>query len=453
MPRSAAKKKPLSLPAKCVLLGRLRGEAWASLANPGQTPPAGKWRRVWYAQGGRGSGKTRAGAEALAHLILTNAAGDWGCVGPTFGDARDTMVEHRRSGLLKVLGSAVLDWNRTDGQLFVANGSTVFCDGAVEGAERVQGRELRGAWCDEIGLWRIVRTRKGEAVGGVKAWQESIEFAVREYPALIVCTGTPKGKKGVVKLLLEEPPGRVVFTYPSLADNRRNVEPAVVEDWERRWGGTRLGRQELEGEVLEDVEGALWTWDLIEDHRVEADPERVERRVVVAVDPAASKSDTSDETGIVAGSTDHSGEGYVLADRSGRYTPREWAERAIGLYRSLAADRIVAEKNNGGEMVESVIRQVDPNVPVRLVWASRGKQTRAEPIAALYEQGRIHHVGTFPELETEQTSWIPGEPSPNRMDALVWAFTDLITHSAPAAHSITAQDAGNEIDDLLHREL
>lgn len=375
-------------------------------------------------------------------------------IGPTFGDARDTMVEHRRSGLLKVLGPAVANWNRSDGQLFVANGSTVYCDGAIEGAERVQGRELRAAWCDEIGLWRVVKTRKGELVGGTKAWQESIEFAVREAPALIVATGTPKGKKGVVKLLLEEPPGRVVFTYPQLADNRENLEPTVVEDWERRYGGTRLGRQELEGLVLEDVEGALWTLDLIEAGRVEADPERVERRVVVAVDPAGTKE--GDEIGIIAASKDHTGAGYVLKDRSGHYTPNEWARKAVDLYHELRADRIVGERNFGGEMVEALVRQVDPNVSYKSVWASRGKEIRAEPVSALYEQGRIHHVGTFPELEDEQVSWVPGEPSPNRMDALVWAFTDLLIDAGPSVHVVRSEDVGGVpslTHDLLDRPL
>jgi phage terminase large subunit-like protein len=435
------------------LLGRLEGDRWRRGANPGQTPPSGRWRRVWFVQGARGSGKTRTGAETLAELVLTNPPGDWAVVGPTYGDARDTMVEHRRSGLLKVLGPAVRLWNRSLGELHVANGSTIFADGANEGGERIQGKELKGAWCDEVGLWRGVKLGKqGEPTGGVKAWIESIEFAVREAPALIIATGTPKGRKGVVAILLEEPAGRVCFTHPTLEANRANLEPAVVEDWERRWGGTRLGLQELGGVILEDVAGALWTLDLIERNRVEADPERIERRVVVAIDPAGSVE--GDETGIVAASTDHTGEGYVLADRSGNYTPTGWATAAIELYRELGADRIVGERNFGGDMVESVLRQVDPNVPYKSVWASRGKQVRAEPVAALYEKGRVHHVGAFAELESELTTYVPGtgEASPNRLDALVWSFTDLLIDAA-VRPVVISQPGTGITSDLLDREL
>lgn len=368
------------------------------------------------------------------------------------------MVEHRKSGLLKVLGPNVENWNRSNGELYVANGSTIFCDGADDGAERIQGKGLRGAWCDEIGLWRVTKTRKGEEKGGLSAWQESIEFAVREAPAIIIATGTPKGKKGVVKLLLEEPAGRVVFTFPSLADNKDNIDRATYEGWLARWGGTRLGKQELEGQVLEDVEGALWQLAAIEALRIPADvpiPGLYVRRTVIAVDPAATV--TGDETGIVGAQTvkldaDQAGlmgigpgdlrlpRGLVLADRSGNYTPDGWAQAAIDLYRELRADRIVAERNNGGDMVRTIIHGIDPNVPVELVWASKGKQTRAEPVAALYEQQRIHHRGIYPELEAEQTTWVPGEESPNRMDALVWAFTDLMI-DAPGNFVVGADDA------------
>lgn len=442
-----------SLPAKLKLLAGLRASKWRSEAHPGQLPPE-TWRdggsaRVWYVQGARGSGKTRTGAETFAELILANEPGDWACIGPTFGDARDTMIEHRRSGLLKVLGSAVVQWNRSNGELFLANGAKVFCDGADDGALRIQGKELRGAWCDEIGLWKTTKTKKGESKGGMQAWQESIEFAVREAPALILCTGTPKGKKGVVKLLMDEPEGRVAFTRTRLEDNEANLAAAVVAGWRRRYSGTRLGRQELGGEVLEDVEGALWTLELIEANRLAislAEARRIHSaRCVVAVDPSIGAKETSDECGIVAvqsvgeqsdlirklaaedrATRTDAPHALVLEDRSDVYTPDGWAKAAIECYHDLRADRIVAEANQGGEMVRTVIHSVDPNVPVTLVWASVGKQPRAEPVSALYEQGRVHHVQGFEFLEAEQTSWVPGEPSPNRMDALVWGITDLL---------------------------
>lgn len=418
-----------------MLQANMRALVWRAEANPGQTPPAGEWR-VWYAQGGRGSGKTRTGSEAFAELVLTHPAGDWAAIGPTFGDSRDTMVEHRRSGLLMTLGSAVVKWNRSIGEIKLANGAWIFCDGADDGAERIQGKELRGAWCDEIGLWKKL-----------SAWTESLMFAVRDSPALILATGTPKGNKGVVKLLRAEPEGRVVFTHPSLADNRANLEPRIVEEWERLYEGTRLERQELRGEVLEDVEGALWRWSMIEDNRAEIGLSEarniIDNRCVIAVDPAITAHDDSDETGIVAVQSAPVGSDFVIAqdrnnaehflvldDRSGIYTPDEWAAYAIGAYHDLRADRIVAEANQGGEMVKTVIHSIDPDVPVTLVWASKGKQPRAEPVAGLYEQGRVHHVAAFAELETEQTTWVPGEKSPNHLDALVWGVTDLLEPGA-----------------------
>lgn len=422
-----------------MLQAKLRARRWLreTEENPGQRRPAGD-SRIWYAQGPRGSGKTRAGSEALGEAALTNPAGDWAVIGPTFGDARDTMVEHRKSGLLRVLGSAVEKWNRSNGELRLVNGAWIFCDGADDGAQRIQGKGLRGAWADEIGLWKRI-----------DAWEESLMFAVREAPAVIFATGTPKGNKGIVKLLRSEPPGTVTFTHPTLIANRKHLAPAIVEAWERRYGGTRLGKQELEGIVLEDVEGALWRWDMIEPHRLTMEVpvlrETIGNRCVVAVDPAITATDQSDETGIVTAQTipkgsmlmaewweadstirrdaDHA---VVLRDSSGIYSPTEWAKQAIKDYRELRADRIVVEANQGGEMARSVIHSVDPNVPVTLVWATQGKQPRAEPVSALYEQGRVHHAGVFPELESEQTTWVPGEPSPNHMDALVWGITDLL---------------------------
>ncbi len=377
-------------------------------------------------QGARGSGKTRTGAEVFAELILTSPPGEWGVIAPTFGDARDTCVEGE-SGLKGVLGPAVSKWNRSNGELYIANGSIVHLDGADDGALRIQGKNLRGAWCDEIGLWKKWQT----------SWEESLQFAVRVEPAKIIATGTPKGKHGIVKLLLEEAataPQDVIFSRTFLEDNERNLAPAQIASLRRRYEGTRLGHQELGGEILDEVEGALWTWKMIDEHRVGEDPVRIGHRSVVAVDPSGSKE--GDEVGIVCVATDHTQAGYVLEDRSGNYSPLDWAKAAVALYHDRRADRIVVERNFGGEMAVTLIRQVDPNVPILTVFASKGKEARAEPVAALYEQGRVHHVGVFPELESEQTSWVPGagKRSPNRLDALVWAFTDLILDLEPAIH-------------------
>jgi phage terminase large subunit-like protein len=410
------------LTAKLRLLAGLRANRWRAGANSGQAPPHPDFR-VWYGQGARGSGKTRAGAEWLSEQIFSYPPGEWGIVAPTFGDARRKCVEGP-SGLLVALGGAdgplIEKWNRSTGELFLVNGAIVYLDGADDGALRIQGENLRGLWADEIGLWK----RWDES------WNESIQFAVRLEPAQIVATGTPKGKRGIVKQLLEEKadaPDEVVVTRLRLADNERNLAPAQIASLKRRYAGTYLGRQELEGEVLEDVEGALWRYSMIDPYRVAEDPMRIGNRRVVAIDPAVTSDPLeSDETGIIACATDHTEEGYVLADRSGVMPPLEWAKTAIALYKELRADRIIGEANNGGDLIETVLRQIDPNIPYRKVWASKGKQTRAEPVAALYEQGRIRHVEALPELETEMTTWVPGERSPNRMDALVWAFHDLI---------------------------
>lgn len=398
-------------------------QRWRELARPEQLPPDGDWR-TWYIRGGRGSGKTRTGAETLASWVLENPPGDWAIIAPTYGDARDTCVEGPESGLLAVLGDAVEAWNRSLGELRVVNGARIHIDGADDGALRIQGKNLRGAWCDEVGLWRQWR----------RAWEESIAFAVRIDPARIIATGTPKGRSGIPPLLIGDP--AVPVTRMRTIDNARNLSAPMLKALRERYEGTRLGRQELEGEILDDVEGALWSWDLIEGNRIEERPEGLTdpgglSRVVVAVDPAISNSEESDETGIVVAGIDRHGEGYVLADHSLKASPKGWADRAIAAYHDEMGDRIIAEKNQGGDMVEATLHSVDPTVPVKLVWASRGKRTRAEPIAALYEQGKIHHVGAFPDLESQMTSWTPDDPdSPDRLDALVWAMTELMLGTA-----------------------
>src|SRR3990167_572643 len=337
--------------AKQRLLARLQTERWRQTARTEQLPPRGDWR-TWYLRGGRGSGKTRTGSETLAEWIRQRAfieePGDWAIVAPTFGDARDTCTEGP-SGLLQALSPLVdrhRDWNRSHGELFLPNGSRVFCDGADDGALRIQGKNLRGAWADEIGLWRQWQT----------AWNESLAFAVRLNPSLIVATGTPKTGHPLVALLLKDP--RVAKTHMRLSDNLANLHPAAVADLERRFAGTRLGRQELEGEFLEDVPGALWTRDMFEEHRVEYAPEL--SRIVVAIDPAASADPEtgSSETGVVvAGFSSYTGRYYVLADRTCMLSPHGWASQAIRAYKEFEADRVVAEKNQGGDMVSHTDRK------------------------------------------------------------------------------------------------
>jgi phage terminase large subunit-like protein len=451
------------LDAKMRLYAQARHRLWLQRLHDGQGQPpelAAGTCSVWYARGGRGSGKTRTGAETFAHWVLSNPPGDWGIVAPTFADARDKCVEGV-SGVKKVFGPLVAKWNRSIGEMHLHTGARIMIDGGDDGALRIQGENLRGAWVDEPGL----------IVDWETTWDESLSFAVRLEPALIMATGTPKGKVGLVKALIEDP--ECVETYLRLADNEPNLSAKQLRRLKRRYEGTRVGRQELYGEVLEEVEGALWTWEMIEAHRVkEALRDLILNtlsvRTVVAVDPATTATSTSDETGIVAvarvaGTADILGgppkpietpdgpitpppppdHGYVLADRSGRYSPQGWAEETIKLYHELRADRIVVERNQGGDMVVSTLHSVDPNVPISTVWASKGKEARAEPTSALYEQGRFHHVGTYPELESEQTSWVPGTgASPNHLDALVWAATDLFDPEADAPDTVIAGISG-----------
>ena len=230
-----------------------------------------------------------------------------------------------------------------------------------------------------------------------------------------------------------------MITRGSTYDNRANLAPAFLAQIIKKYEGTRLGRQELNAEILDDVPGALWNRALIEETRWPVHkpvPDLI--RIAVAIDPAASSGEEADETGIIVAGKDAGGHGYVVADQSGRYAPTDWARTAIGLYRQYKADRVVAEVNNGGDMVEATIRMVDPNVSYAKVHASRGKVMRAEPVAALYEQHRIHHVGAFPTLEDQQCGFAADFDrassgfSPHRVDALVWALTDLLVEPMPS---------------------
>lgn len=345
---------------------------------------------------------------------------------PTFGDARDVCVEGP-SGLRSALagytdGTWRKAWNRSQGQLRLANGATLFADGADDGALRVQGKNLRGAWADEVGLWKRWE----------QAWDESLAFAVRLEPGNIIATGTPKAGHGLVKRLLFGDPDLGILaaehiTKMRMIDNIGNLSQAVVVKLKARYENTTLGRQELEGEYLEEVEGALWTTALIQASRLQEAGEM--DRVVVGVDPPGGAT----EAGVVvAGATNRcicgrpGRHAYVLADYSGKGSPDQWGQSAVAALDDFEADRIIGEVNYGGDMVEKVVRSVRASVPFKAVRATRGKAVRAEPVVALYEQGRVHHIGTFGDLESEQTTWEPDASwSPNRLDALVWAVTEL----------------------------
>ena len=400
-------------------------DAWTSLARPEQLEPDGDWN-IWLILAGRGYGKTRTGAETIVGWALANPGKHWAVIAPTSGDVRSTCLEGP-SGILQALDLTVSSaaYNRTFGEVTLPNGSVIHGYSA-EKPDRVRGPNLAGAWCDEPGSWRFLET-----------WYEGLIPALRigTNPRAIV-TGTPRPTR-LIRDLTSRTDGSVHVTRGSTFDNAANLSEAALLELRRRYEGTRLGRQELYGELLTDVPGALWQLDQIEADRVTEPPHLT--RIVVAIDPAVTSNEDSDESGIVVAGIGTDGHAYVLADRSMRGTPDQWARRAVEAYHEYQADRIIGEANNGGDMIETVVRSVDPNVSYRKVTASRGKHTRAEPISALYEQHRVHHVGMLADLEDQMVSWLPEDPkSPDRMDALVWAVTELIPNAGQGAAFLEA---------------
>jgi phage terminase large subunit-like protein len=387
---------------------------WPFWARESQLAPPGAWR-VWLLLAGRGFGKTRTGAELVRARVAIGAARRVALVAPTAADARNVMVEGE-SGILAISppGDRPL-YEPSKRRLTWANGAVATTYSADE-PERLRGPQHDFAWCDELAAWRYRQ-----------AWDMLLMgLRLGEDPRAVVTT-TPKPRRLVRDLVGD---ATVVVTRGTTAENRGNLAPAFLTQIVRRYEGTRLGRQELEAEILEDMPGALWQRGVIEAARTIRVPDLV--RIVVAIDPAASSGEDSDETGIVVAGKDASGEGYVLADCSGRYSPAEWAKVAIAALRAHSGDRIVAEVNNGGEMVEATLRMVDAGVPYSAVRAARGKVARAEPVAALYEQGRVHHLGTFAQLEDQMCGFAADFDratagfSPDRVDALVWALSELL---------------------------
>lgn len=371
--------------------------------------------------GGRGAGKTRAGAEWVKAMALGrppfahDPAGRIALVGETFADVRDVMIEGV-SGLLRIHRRADRPlWKPSLRRLEWPNGA-VAQTFSSEDPEALRGPQFEIAWADEIAKWR-----QGEEV-----W-DMLQFGLRlgEHPRQVATT-TPRPVPLVRRLVAD--PGCVISRASTRA-NAFNLAPRFLDTVVGRYAGTRLGRQELDGELIEDRDDALWRRDDIE--RLRRDEAPPLTRVVVAVDPPATSGESADACGLLAAGIDETGEGWVVADRSARgLRPDQWASRALALWRELEADALVVEVNQGGEMVETILRGIDPSVPVTQVRATRGKWLRAEPIAALYAQGRVHHAGAFPELEDELCDFGPeglsSGRSPDRLDALVWALTALM---------------------------
>lgn len=399
-------------------------DAWAwNHARADQHPPTDDAWLTWLLVSGRGSGKTRTGAE-FTHR-MSEAVGRIALVAATGPDARDIMIEGE-SGLVTIAPPGLRPhYEPSKRRVTWPNG----CIGAIFSAEepdRIRGPEHGYAWVDEPAHFALIQ----------EVW-DNLMFGLRigRRPR-VVCTTTPKPRPWL-KELIKAPTTRIARA--STYDNLDNLAPTFADLVIKRYEGTRLGRQELHGEILEDVEGALWTWELIEPDRVPKPPDHFDR-VVVGVDPAGGAKRSNDETGIVVVgyAADHI---YVLADRSGRMSPYGWAMATDAAYDDFSADAIVAETNYGGEMVIANLRSAGVDKRVIGVHSRRGKAIRAEPIVAVYEQHRAHHVGTFAELEEELTTWAPYEDkeSPNRLDALVHAATNLIGRHRPADIATPAQ--------------
>lgn len=384
---------------------------WRRIARPEQLAPVGDWR-VWLLLAGRGFGKSRTGAEWVRSQAESGAARRIALVAATSADVRDVLVEGE-SGLLAIAPPHARPvYEPSKRRLTWPNGVIATTYSADE-PDRLRGPQHDAGWCDELAAWRYP-----------DAWDQ-LMFGLRlgTDPRVVVTT-TPRPTP-LVRQLVRSPSTHV--TRGSTYDNRANLAPAFFDQIVTRYEGTRLGRQELNAEILDDAPGALWSRAMLDGSRVDRAPLAL-RRVVVAVDPAVTSTESSDETGVVVAGVGTDGHGYVIADHTGKYSPADWARLAVRLYREHKADRIVAESNQGGDMVAHTIRTVDPGAPVKLVHASRGKRTRAEPVAALYEQGRVHHVGVLAALEDQLCTWdaSTSEASPDRLDALVWALTDLV---------------------------
>lgn len=408
---------------------------WPFWARPEQVAPDGEWDG-WLIIAGRGWGKTKTGSEAIRDEVESGRSSRIALIGETSADGKDVMVSGE-SGIL----ACSPPWNMP---VFTASPGSgrpklKWPSGAI--ATLYDAREpdqLRGPqhdfiWFDELAKYRYADAVFDQAMFGLRLGTR---------PAWIATT-TPRPIALIKRLLKQQ---GVIVTYGKTAENLGNLSPSYQRNVIDRYKGTRLGRQELDAEILEDIPGALWSRRSLDEARVDAAPEL--KKVVVAVDPAATSNENSNETGIIVAGTSADNQGYVLEDWSIRGTPDQWARRAVAAYRKHQADYIIAESNQGGEMVKMVIQSI-ADVPVQLVHASRGKYVRAEPMSALYEQGRVHHVGTLPELEDQMIAFTPERAgdrsdgiSPDRVDALVWGLTALFpgiaTRSKPNTPTLPA---------------
>ena len=394
---------------------------WRLWARNKQLPPSGDWT-FWLIKAGRGCGKTRSGAE-MVRAWHAEGYRYVNLIGATTDDARDIMIEGE-SGILACSPPSYRPiYKRAERRLVWPNGAVSLIFTADE-PERLRGKQHEKLWADELGAWRYP-----------EAWDQA-KFGLRlgNKPQAVVTT-TPRPTK-VIKELMNDP--ACIVVNGTTFENKDNLAPAFFDIIVSKYEGTRLGRQELYAEYLEDNPNAVFQRAWIDAARVSEDDVPVtKRKVAVAIDPAVTSNEDSDETGIAVGFSSILGDGkehyFVYGDfTQTKVSPEQWARTSVNLYHTFEADCIVAEVNNGGDLVKSVINNVDNNIQVRDVRATRGKAVRAEPVAALYEQGRVHHIGTFSTLEDQMCDFDPAtsKRSPDRMDALVWLITHLMSNAA-----------------------
>lgn len=418
--------------------------AWRAKARPEQLEVADSTALYTLYQAGRGSGKTFTAAHTFAEWTLAER-GYWAIVAPTFTDARQICVEGP-SGLINALGDDLVSYDRSKFEIHVRGGSVIYL-ASDDAPARLRGKNLNGIWGDEPGSWRNIR----------ETWDEGIEFATRIGTARRLLTGTPKRGHRIIRELNERAARRdpdVRLVRGNTMDNAANLSQTFLNSVLKRYAGTSLGRQEIDGELLNEVEGALVTGALVEQTRLmDADLVPELTRIVVGVDPATTNEEGSDHTGIVVvglgpaprgwqppnglGILRGSKHAYLLEDASVKTTPEGWARRALTVADEWGADAIVAETNQGGDLVTTTVRLVATagglrTPAIRKVTASRAKVARAEPIAGLWQQHRMHPVGTFPLLEDEWLGWVPGEStkSPDRLDAHVWGVVGVMPELA-----------------------
>lgn len=388
---------------------------WRLWARPEQIAPSTDWN-VWLIKAGRGFGKTRAGAEWIREKSedpLERIA----LIGRTAADVRDVMVEGH-SGLMRIFPDNDKPLYEPSKRRITFKSGAIATTYSADEPNLLRGPQFTSAWADELAAWKYDRD----------SW-DNLMFGLRlgERPQACVTT-TPRPTKLIRELMSRKD---CVVTGGSTYANAGNLANSFIESILKKYQGTRLGRQEIEAEVLDDNPGALWTGRLIEQYRVRVAPNM--KRMVIAIDPAVTSNPDSDETGLIGAGIGEDDHCYIMADLSGIFPADTWARLAVNWYKDNEADRIVAEVNNGGDLVESTIRTISREVSYKSVRATRGKTLRAEPVAALYEQGKVHHVGQFSQLEDQMTTYDPqatNNKSPDRMDAMVWAVTDLMLGDA-----------------------